>query len=120
MRAGLPVYLEKPLARAEDDGASIAAAWESTGAVCAVGYQWRSLDLIDRMRRELAGAAPGLMAGAAAAACAQRSPSPLETPIAPITCPFGWAGRYTYARSACVFFRYFFCSRIFIMVMTVV
>jgi myo-inositol 2-dehydrogenase/D-chiro-inositol 1-dehydrogenase len=63
MQAGLPVYLEKPLARAEDDGVAIVAAWESTGAVCAVGYQWRSLDLIDRMRTELAGAAPGLMVG---------------------------------------------------------
>jgi predicted dehydrogenase len=63
MQAGLAVYLEKPLARGLADGEAIAAAWGASGAVCAVGYQWRSLDLVDRMRGLLAGAAPGLMVG---------------------------------------------------------
>jgi myo-inositol 2-dehydrogenase / D-chiro-inositol 1-dehydrogenase len=61
MEAGLAVYLEKPLARAIDDGETIAAVWSSRGVVCAVGYQWRSLDLVDRVRAALAGAPPGLM-----------------------------------------------------------
>jgi predicted dehydrogenase len=61
MRAGVPVYLEKPLARAIDDGEAIASAWASSGAVCAVGYQWRSLGLVDRVRAALGGVAPGLM-----------------------------------------------------------
>ena len=61
MRAGLPVYLEKPLARAIDDGEAIVSAWASSGAVCAVGYQWRSLDVIDRVRAALGGVTPGLM-----------------------------------------------------------
>jgi predicted dehydrogenase len=58
---GIPVYLEKPLARSADDGETIVAAWRASGVPCAVGYQWRSLDVLDRVRTELAGAAPGLL-----------------------------------------------------------
>jgi myo-inositol 2-dehydrogenase/D-chiro-inositol 1-dehydrogenase len=58
---GLPVYLEKPLARSAADGQAIVEAWRASGAVCAVGYQWRSLDVIDRIRLELAGDPPGLV-----------------------------------------------------------
>jgi myo-inositol 2-dehydrogenase / D-chiro-inositol 1-dehydrogenase len=61
MRRGLAVYLEKPLARAADDGEAIVAAWRESGGVCAVGYQWRSLALIGRVRDELAGDAPGML-----------------------------------------------------------
>jgi myo-inositol 2-dehydrogenase/D-chiro-inositol 1-dehydrogenase len=61
MRRGVAVYLEKPLARAAADGEAIVAAWRETGAVCAVGYQWRSLDVLRRVRDELAGAAPGML-----------------------------------------------------------
>jgi myo-inositol 2-dehydrogenase/D-chiro-inositol 1-dehydrogenase len=57
----IPVYLEKPLARALEDGEAIVAAWRANGVVCAVGYQWRSLDVLDRLRAELGGAAPGLL-----------------------------------------------------------
>jgi myo-inositol 2-dehydrogenase/D-chiro-inositol 1-dehydrogenase len=53
--------MEKPLARAADDGEAIVAAWRESGGVCAVGYQWRSLALIGRVRDELAGAAPGML-----------------------------------------------------------
>ena len=59
--AGLPVYLEKPLARHLEDGIRIADAWSARWAVCAVGYHWRSLDLIDRVRGLLAGQPPGLL-----------------------------------------------------------
>lgn len=61
LQLGLAVYLEKPLARAADDGEAIVAAWRESSGVCAVGYQWRSLALIGRVRDELAGAAPGML-----------------------------------------------------------
>jgi predicted dehydrogenase len=61
MRRGLAVYLEKPLARAAADGEAIVAAWREGGGVCAVGYQWRSLALLGRVRDELVGAAPGML-----------------------------------------------------------
>ncbi|MFL6049093.1 MAG: Gfo/Idh/MocA family protein [Gaiellales bacterium] len=56
LRQGLAVYLEKPLARAGDDGEAIVAAWRESAGVCAVGYQWRSLELLGRVRDELAAA----------------------------------------------------------------
>jgi len=58
---GLPVYLEKPLARSQADGEAIVEAWRRSGAVCAVGYQWRSIDVLDSLRASLAGRAPGLL-----------------------------------------------------------
>jgi myo-inositol 2-dehydrogenase / D-chiro-inositol 1-dehydrogenase len=57
----VPVYLEKPLAREVDDGRAIVAAWGESGSVCAVGYQWRSLDILAAARDALAGAAPALL-----------------------------------------------------------
>lgn len=60
---GLPVYLEKPLARTAADGLAIVAAWEASAAVCAVGYQWRSLDVLDELRTQLRGAQPGMLVG---------------------------------------------------------
>jgi len=61
LERGLPVYLEKPLARTAADGEAIVQAWREAGVVCAVGYQWRSLDVIDRIRAELRGDPPGLV-----------------------------------------------------------
>jgi predicted dehydrogenase len=61
LRQGLAVYLEKPLARSAADGEAIAAAWRESGGVCAVGYQWRSLGLLGRLREALAGVAPGML-----------------------------------------------------------
>src|SRR4051794_29263532 len=61
LQQGLAVYVEKPLARWAADGEAIAAAWGETGRVCAIGYQWRSLGLLGRVREELAGAAPGML-----------------------------------------------------------
>jgi len=58
---GMPVYVEKPLARSLADGLEIVAAWEASRAVCAVGYQWRSLDVLHDLRSHLRGAVPGMM-----------------------------------------------------------
>jgi myo-inositol 2-dehydrogenase / D-chiro-inositol 1-dehydrogenase len=60
---GLPVYLEKPIARSTDDAAEIVAAAERTGTVCAVGYQWHALDLLDTLPGLLAGQQIGLLVG---------------------------------------------------------
>jgi predicted dehydrogenase len=57
----IPVYLEKPIARGLDDGRAIVRAWRESGCVCAVGYQWRSLEILAAARAALAGAAPGLI-----------------------------------------------------------
>jgi predicted dehydrogenase len=61
LERGIPVYLEKPLARTLADGEAIVAAWQRTGTVCAVGYQWRSLDLLAELRSQLRGAQPGML-----------------------------------------------------------
>lgn len=58
---GLAVYLEKPLARSPADGEAIVSAWQQSGAVCAVGYQWRSLDVVHSLRSLLRGTQPGLL-----------------------------------------------------------
>ena len=59
LERGVAVYLEKPLARAVSDGEAIVAAWEASAAVCAVGYQWRSLDVVDALRERWAVRRPG-------------------------------------------------------------
>ena len=61
LERGIPVYLEKPLARSLADGRDIVSAWEGSGCVCAVGYQWRSLDVVAAARDALAGSPPGLL-----------------------------------------------------------
>jgi predicted dehydrogenase len=58
---GMPVYVEKPLARTLADGTRIVAAWEASEAVCAVGYQWRSLDLLSELLAALKGGIPGML-----------------------------------------------------------
>lgn len=45
LEAGLPLYLEKPIARSVSDAARIVAA-AARGTVCAVGYQWRAVDAL--------------------------------------------------------------------------
>ena len=60
---GLPVYLEKPIARTLPDAAAIVEAAERTGTVCAVGYQWHALDLLDDLRQLLEGEQVGLLVG---------------------------------------------------------
>jgi myo-inositol 2-dehydrogenase / D-chiro-inositol 1-dehydrogenase len=63
MSHGLPVYLEKPIARTPEDAAEIVSAAERTGSVCAVGYQWHALDLLDDLSGLLAGQQIGLLLG---------------------------------------------------------
>ena len=60
---GVPVYLEKPIARTPEDAAEIVAAAARTGAVCAVGYQWHALDLLEDLPGLLAGQQVGLLLG---------------------------------------------------------
>jgi myo-inositol 2-dehydrogenase / D-chiro-inositol 1-dehydrogenase len=61
IQRGLPVYVEKPLARTLSDGLAIVSAWQESETVCSVGYQWRSLDLLQDLRSALRGAAPGML-----------------------------------------------------------
>lgn len=60
---GIHVYLEKPIARGLDDARAIVAAAENAGAVCAVGYQWRAVEVLDDLRDALEGQALGLLIG---------------------------------------------------------
>ncbi len=60
---GLPVYLEKPIARTLEDAAVIVGAAERTGTVCAVGYQWHALDLLGDLRQLLEGEEIGVLVG---------------------------------------------------------
>ncbi len=60
---GIPVYLEKPIARGLAEGRLIADAAVRSGAVCAVGYQWHSLDLLAQVGELLAGRTVGLVLG---------------------------------------------------------
>jgi predicted dehydrogenase len=57
------VYLEKPIARTAEDAAEIVAAAERTGTVCAIGYQWHALDLLDELPGLLEGQQIGLLVG---------------------------------------------------------
>lgn len=61
--SGLPVYLEKPIARTAADAAAIVAGAAAAGTVCAVGYQWHALDLLGSLPGLLAGQQIGLLAG---------------------------------------------------------
>lgn len=59
---GLPLYLEKPIARSQPEAARIVAA-AARGTVCAVGYQWRAVDVLDDLHAALAGQAIGCLVG---------------------------------------------------------
>jgi myo-inositol 2-dehydrogenase / D-chiro-inositol 1-dehydrogenase len=63
LAGNLPVYLEKPIARTLEDAAVIVEAAERAGTVCAVGYQWHALDLLDDLRQLLQGEEIGLLVG---------------------------------------------------------
>jgi myo-inositol 2-dehydrogenase / D-chiro-inositol 1-dehydrogenase len=63
LQDGLHVYLEKPIARTLDDGQAIVEAAASSDAVCAVGYQWHALELLDHVRDALAGQSVGMLVG---------------------------------------------------------
>jgi predicted dehydrogenase len=60
---GIHVYLEKPIARDLDDAHAIVDAAELSSAVCAVGYQWRAIEVLDDLREALDGQELGLLIG---------------------------------------------------------
>jgi myo-inositol 2-dehydrogenase / D-chiro-inositol 1-dehydrogenase len=59
---GIPLYLEKPIARSLDDAEIITAAAARTGTVCAIGYQWHALGILEDARQVLAGRPVGCLA----------------------------------------------------------
>jgi myo-inositol 2-dehydrogenase/D-chiro-inositol 1-dehydrogenase len=63
LERGLHLFLEKPIARTLDDALAVVAVAEQSGAVCAVGYQWHGLELLEGVRRELASQAIGFLVG---------------------------------------------------------
>ncbi len=52
---GLPVYLEKPVARTLGDADAIVDAWQRSGRVCAVGYQWHATEALETLREAVSG-----------------------------------------------------------------
>lgn len=63
LELGLAVYLEKPIARTQEDAEAILEAVKRTGGTCTVGYQWHSLAALHRIKQELSGQRLGLMIG---------------------------------------------------------
>ena len=59
LEAGLPLYLEKPIARSLDDASRIVAA--ARGAVAAVAYQWRAVDVLADLKAALEGQTIGCL-----------------------------------------------------------
>lgn len=55
------VYLEKPIARGLEDARTIVDAAARSDAVCAVGYQYRGIDVLDDLRAQLEGQEIGLV-----------------------------------------------------------
>jgi myo-inositol 2-dehydrogenase/D-chiro-inositol 1-dehydrogenase len=62
--AGVPVFVEKPLAADLSTAEDIAARLAAAGLLAVVGYQWRYLDTLQTAARLLAGAPPRLVLGA--------------------------------------------------------
>ena len=63
LNQGLHVYLEKPIARGLEDAGAIVEAAKASKAVCAVGYQWRAVDVLDDLRSAIADQEIGLLIG---------------------------------------------------------
>lgn len=63
LKQGIHVYLEKPIARGLEDARAIVDAAAGSAAVCAVGYQWRGVDVLDDLRQTLDGQELGLLIG---------------------------------------------------------
>jgi myo-inositol 2-dehydrogenase / D-chiro-inositol 1-dehydrogenase len=62
LERGLPVYLEKPVARDLEEARVIVAAAERTDVVCAIGYQWRAITWVPQVRDLFADRSLGLLA----------------------------------------------------------
>lgn len=63
LECGVHVYLEKPIARTQEDAEAIVAAAERSDAVCAIGYQWHATEVLDDLRRALEGQQVALLVG---------------------------------------------------------
>ena len=63
LERGLALYLEKPITRTPDDAGPIVAAAARAQAVCAVGYQWRAVDVVGDLQLALAGQTVGCLVG---------------------------------------------------------
>jgi myo-inositol 2-dehydrogenase / D-chiro-inositol 1-dehydrogenase len=63
LERGIHVYLEKPIARTLDDAEVIVAAASASAAVCAVGYQWHAVEVLDDLRAALEGQRIALLVG---------------------------------------------------------
>ena len=63
LACGIHVYLEKPIARTQEDAEAIVTAAEQSDAICAIGYQWRGTDVLDDLTRALEGQQVGLLLG---------------------------------------------------------
>jgi predicted dehydrogenase len=63
LEQGIHVYLEKPVARGLADARAIVDAAARSKAVCAVGYQWRAVEVLDDLREALNGQEIGLLIG---------------------------------------------------------
>lgn len=61
LELGKAVFVEKPLSRSSEDAWAIVAAAETTGGVCAVGYQWRAIDNLALLERDLQTNHPALL-----------------------------------------------------------
>lgn len=72
LERGVPLYLEKPVARTLEDAARIVQAASSSGTVCAIGYQWHALDLLDDVAELLEGDEIGLLLGTSIGPTASR------------------------------------------------
>jgi myo-inositol 2-dehydrogenase / D-chiro-inositol 1-dehydrogenase len=55
LKRGVHVYLEKPIARTSIDAEAIVRAAETSDAVCAIGYQWRALEILHDLRAAIDG-----------------------------------------------------------------
>jgi myo-inositol 2-dehydrogenase / D-chiro-inositol 1-dehydrogenase len=62
VRAGLPFFVEKPLAADLSVAEHVAAAVSAAGLPTATGYHWRHLDTVERARSALSGTAVRLVA----------------------------------------------------------
>ena len=63
LERGVHVYLEKPIARTQEDAEAIVTAAGRSEAVCAIGYQWHATEVLDDLRRALEGQEVALLVG---------------------------------------------------------
>jgi myo-inositol 2-dehydrogenase/D-chiro-inositol 1-dehydrogenase len=63
LSAGLPLFVEKPLATTAEMAERIGARVAAAGVLTAVGHHWRYLDVVERARRLLDGRAVRLIGG---------------------------------------------------------